>query len=93
MIDEEVARIVRHAQKYAQTVLKDNIELLQRMAKELLKYETLSADDIQKILEGKQLKKRTNGSVTQKRLRRNPNQRNKNKKNQKPKPKVADNPK
>jgi len=93
MIDEEVARIVRHAQKHAQTVLKDNIELLQRMAKELLIHETLSADDIQNILDGKQLKKRSNGSISRKRPRRNPNQRNHNKKNQTPKPKVTETPK
>ena len=72
MIDEEVSRIVRKAQKQAQTVLKDNVEILERMAKELLKYETISSDDIAKILEGKTLTRPLNGTPVKKKKRRKP---------------------
>ncbi|MBL7013554.1 MAG: ATP-dependent zinc metalloprotease FtsH [Candidatus Marinimicrobia bacterium] len=84
MIDEEVARIVRKAQNHAQTVLKDNIELLQRMAKELLKHETLNGEDIQKILDGKQLSKKSNGSVANQKQHRKPKRQRTNQKRPKP---------
>jgi cell division protease FtsH len=51
-IDSEVKRIV--TESYAKTckILKDNIEILHKMAKELLEKETLDTRDIDKILGG-----------------------------------------
>ncbi|MFQ6614209.1 MAG: ATP-dependent zinc metalloprotease FtsH [Fidelibacterota bacterium] len=78
MIDEEVVRIVRKAQKQAISLLKDNITILHRMAEELLKYETIDGKDIQKILSGKKLHRalpRGNGSPSRRRRRSRSNQR------------------
>ncbi|MEE2764983.1 MAG: ATP-dependent zinc metalloprotease FtsH [Candidatus Neomarinimicrobiota bacterium] len=61
MIDEEISRIVRNAQRCAEEILKKEMKLLQRLAQELLKYETLNAKDLEKILEGKKLTRRMNG--------------------------------
>lgn len=61
MIDEEVSRIVRNAQRCAEEILKKEVELLHRLAQELLKYETLNAKDLEKILAGKKLIRRMTG--------------------------------
>ena len=52
MIDEEISRIVRDSQRLADEILRKNIEILQRIAKELLKYETIDSDDLKLILKG-----------------------------------------
>ncbi|NOZ73802.1 MAG: ATP-dependent metallopeptidase FtsH/Yme1/Tma family protein [FCB group bacterium] len=77
MIDEEVVRIVRKAQKRAVSLLKDNLTILHRMAEELLKYETIDGADIQKILGGKKLRRSLppgNGSSNRRRRRPRSNQ-------------------
>jgi cell division protease FtsH len=61
MIDEEISRIVRDSQREAEEILRKDIEILHRIAKELLKHETLDAKDLDKILNGKKLIKRVNG--------------------------------
>ncbi len=61
LIDEEVVRIIRKAQKRATTLLEDNIAILHTMADGLLKYETLDSKDIGRILEGKKLTRSKNG--------------------------------
>ncbi len=61
MIDEEVVRIIRKAQKRASTLLEDNMAILHTMAEGLLKYETLDSKDIGRILEGKKLTRSKNG--------------------------------
>ena len=53
MIDEEIAKIIRIAQKESEKILNDNKELLHNMANSLLKHETIDSKDIQKILDGK----------------------------------------
>ena len=55
MIDEEVSRIVRDSQRIADEILRKDIEILHRLAKELLKYETIDAKDLEKILKGEKL--------------------------------------
>ncbi|MEE9190273.1 MAG: cell division protein FtsH, partial [Candidatus Neomarinimicrobiota bacterium] len=55
MIDEEVVMIIRKAQKTAQTILNSEINVLHRMAEELLNYETIDKVDIKKILSGKKI--------------------------------------
>ena len=57
-IDEEVARIIREAEKEAMKLLKDNEKQLHRVAKELLKYETIDGNDLDKIMAGKRLRRR-----------------------------------
>ena len=61
MIDEEISRILRNAQRSAELILKNEVELLHRLAQELLKYETLTVKDLEKILKGKKLTRRING--------------------------------
>ena len=55
MIDEETVRLVRNAQNRAEQILTANMEILKKMAEVLLKYETIDADDIKKIIAGKNI--------------------------------------
>jgi cell division protease FtsH len=55
IIDEETKRIVDTAYKAATKVLQDNKDKLHLLAKALLEYETLSGDEIKKILSGDKL--------------------------------------
>tara|TARA_A100001015_G_C15040850_1_gene739559 strand:+ start:14 stop:775 length:762 start_codon:yes stop_codon:yes gene_type:complete len=66
MIDEEISRIVRESQRFADEILRKDIDMLHRLAKELLKYETIDAKDLEKILKGEKLTRALNGSSTQK---------------------------
>jgi cell division protease FtsH len=58
-IDNEVKKITGNAYKKAKELIEDNKDELQRIAKALLKYETLDADDVTLILEGGELDKPT----------------------------------
>ena len=58
MIDEEIAKIIRNAQKKSAEILNENQGLLHNMAKSLLKHETIDAKDIQKLLDGKKIIRR-----------------------------------
>jgi cell division protease FtsH len=55
MIDEEIVKIIRKAQKTAKTIVNSEINVLHRMAEELLRYETIDKVDIKKILSGKKI--------------------------------------
>ena len=61
MIDEEVSRIVREAQRTSEEILRKDIDILHSIAKELLKYETVDSKDLEKILKGERLTRRLNG--------------------------------
>jgi cell division protease FtsH len=61
MIDEEISKNIRNAQKRSQDILNENQELLHSMAKALLKHETIDAKDINKLLDGKKIIRRVNG--------------------------------
>ena len=63
MIDEEVVRIIRKAQRSAATILEKNVAILHIMANGLLKYETLDSKDINRIMDGKKLTRSKNGSI------------------------------
>ena len=63
MIDEEISRIVRYSQRIADKILQKDIDILHRLAQELLKYETIDADDLKKILKGNKLTRPINGQV------------------------------
>ena len=72
MIDEEISRIVRDAQWISEEILRKDIDLLNRLAKELLKYETITSDDLDKIIKGQKLTRRINGQSRQKPRKRTP---------------------
>ena len=62
MIDEEVVKIIRAAQKKAHEVLDGHEKLLHLIAEELIKHETIDDDDIKRILSGKKvIRHRNNG--------------------------------
>ena len=70
MIDEEISRIVRYSQRIADKILQKDIDILHRLAQELLKYETIDADDLKKILKGNKLTRPLNGQVKPRNLRK-----------------------
>ncbi|MDP7272955.1 MAG: ATP-dependent zinc metalloprotease FtsH [Candidatus Marinimicrobia bacterium] len=72
MIDEEISRIVRDAQRISEEILRKDIDLLNSLAKELLKYETVTSDDLDKIIKGQKLTRRRNGQSRQKPRKRTP---------------------
>ncbi len=70
MIDEEISRVVRESQRHADEILRKDIDILHRMAQELLKYETIDSKDLEKILNGEKLTRALNGRSSQKRRKR-----------------------
>ncbi len=62
-IDGEVKKITDEAYKKAKELIEANKDKLERIAKALLKYETLDANDVKLILEGGQLDKPTVGDL------------------------------
>jgi cell division protease FtsH len=62
-IDREIKRITGEAYQKAKELIEANKDTLERIAKALLKYETLDADDVKLILEGGQLDKPTVGDL------------------------------
>lgn len=55
LIDIEVRKIIDDAYFRAETIIKNNMDLLKLLAENLLEHETLSGDDITKILNGERL--------------------------------------
>ena len=62
-IDSEVKKIAEETYKKAKELIEANKDKLEAIAKALLKYETLDADDVKLILEGGQLDKPTVGDL------------------------------
>jgi cell division protease FtsH len=62
-IDHEVRKITDEAYKKAKELIEANKDKLDRIAKALLKYETLDAEDVKVILQGGQLAKPTVGDL------------------------------
>ena len=58
-IDSEIRKITNEAYKKAKELIETNKDKLERIAKSLLKYETLDAEDVKIILEGRTLDKPT----------------------------------
>lgn len=54
-IDDEVRTIISNCMVRAEQILKENIELLHRLSKELLEREILDAEEIDKIMKGEEL--------------------------------------
>ena len=67
VIDEEVVRIVRVAQKAAKAILAKNKPILDMIAKELLEHETIDEKDLNRILDGKKVVRRKTLKVKTKR--------------------------
>ncbi|MFN3134269.1 MAG: ATP-dependent zinc metalloprotease FtsH [Candidatus Kryptonium sp.] len=64
LIDEEVKRIVTSCMERAEKILRDNIDILHRLANALLERETLTGDEIDKVIKGEELppiQKKANG--------------------------------
>jgi len=59
LVDEEVRRIVDEAYAEATRMIDSNWEKVSAVAEALLKYETLAADDVQKIMRGEEIAKPT----------------------------------
>lgn len=58
-IDAEIKRITNEAYNKSKKLLEANKDKLDRIAKALLKYETLDAEDVKTIIEGRDLDKPT----------------------------------
>lgn len=54
-IDEEIRGIINNAMKRAEKILRDNIDLLHRLSKELLEREILDSEEIERIIKGEEL--------------------------------------
>lgn len=54
-IDAEVKKIVTSCMERAEMILKENIELLHKLSKELLEREILDSEEIEKIMKGEEL--------------------------------------
>lgn len=54
-IDDEVKRIITEAEKRAESILKENIEVLHKLSMELLEREILDSEEIDKIMKGEDL--------------------------------------
>lgn len=57
LIDEEIKRITKQAYGGARKLIEENKDKLDRIAKALLKYETLDAADVKEILDGRKISK------------------------------------
>ncbi|RPI15843.1 MAG: ATP-dependent zinc metalloprotease FtsH [Ignavibacteriae bacterium] len=55
VIDDEVKKIVNYAMSRAETILKDNVEVLHRLSNALLEREILDGEEIDKIIRGEEL--------------------------------------
>ncbi|MCX7611879.1 MAG: ATP-dependent zinc metalloprotease FtsH [Ignavibacterium sp.] len=54
-IDEEVKAIIKNAESRAEKILRENIDLLHKLSKELLEREILDAEEIDAIIKGQEL--------------------------------------
>jgi cell division protease FtsH len=55
LIDEEIRRIVDEGERTAREILTGHLEELHALAKGLLEYETLSADEIRRVIKGERI--------------------------------------
>jgi cell division protease FtsH len=71
LIDDEVRRMVDEAYADAQKILDDNWEKVIAVADALLKYETLAADDVHRLMRGEALAKPTVADLLRAEARKN----------------------
>ena len=55
VIDEEIRRIVDEGERTAREILSGHLDELHALAKGLLEYETMSADEIRRIIKGERI--------------------------------------
>src|SRR6185437_13005865 len=63
VIDEEIRRIVEDGEKKAREILTGHLDELHALAKGLLEYETLSVDEIRRIIKGQPIVRDTGSST------------------------------
>jgi cell division protease FtsH len=63
MIDEEIHRIIAEAEEQARVVLREHIDELHGLTKALLEYETLSADEVRKVINGEDIDRSDKGGA------------------------------
>ena len=63
VIDEEIRRIVEIGEATARRILTEHIDELHAIAKGLLEFETLSADEIRRVIRGEKIVRDTGGPV------------------------------
>ena len=63
-IDEEIRRIVEEGYQEARRILEEKIDLLHELAKALLEYETLTGEDIDRIMRGEPVVRSEGGDDT-----------------------------
>jgi cell division protease FtsH len=61
VIDEEIRRIVEEGERKARAILTEHVEELHALAKGLLEFETLSVDEIKRIIRGEKIVRDTGG--------------------------------
>jgi len=61
VIDEEIRRIVEDGERKARAILTEHLEDLHAVARGLLEFETLSADEIKRIIRGEKIVRDTGG--------------------------------
>src|SRR5213595_526441 len=62
LIDEEIRRIIDEGERTAREILTGHLEELHLLAKGLLEYETLSADEIRRLIRGERIVRETSAS-------------------------------
>src|SRR6202167_4254902 len=63
VIDDEIRRIVDEGERTARGILTEHLDELHLLAKGLLEYETLSADEIRRLIKGDKIVRDTGGAV------------------------------
>ncbi len=63
MIDEEIHRIIAEAEETARKVLTEHRDQLEMLAKSLLEYETLNADEVSKVIRGEDIDRSDQGGT------------------------------
>lgn len=64
-IDEEVKKLVQEAEDFARKILNDHNEELHTLSKALIEHETLTGDEIQDVIDGKDLNKKYSTKATE----------------------------
>jgi cell division protease FtsH len=62
-IDDEIRRIVDAGEQRARTILTEHLDELHALAKGLLEFETLSVDDVRRVIRGEKIVRDTGGPV------------------------------
>src|SRR5262249_30627943 len=61
LIDEEIRRVVEEGERKARQILTEHMEELHALAKGLLEFETLSVDEIKRVIRGEKIVRDTGG--------------------------------